>query len=65
MSPVVFKMFNKTGANRDEPGRMSRTGVNRGDAVAIPAHSMAPPGVSLPRYIGRNEDPGVGPVEPR
>ena len=35
--PGCFKMFN--GVNRDEPGRMSNTGVNRGDAGAIPAHS--------------------------
>ena len=62
--PGCFKMFNTTGANRGEPGRISRTGVNRGDAVAIPAHSVAPTGVSLPLYTGRNEDPGVEPVEP-
>ena len=37
--PGCFKMFNTTGVNRDEPGRMSNTGVNRGDAGAIPAHS--------------------------
>ena len=37
--PGCFKMFNTTGVNRDEPGRMSYTGVNRGDAGAIPAHS--------------------------
>ena len=32
----------RTLAKRDEPGRMSRTGVNRGNAVAISAHSVAP-----------------------
>ena len=37
--PGCLKMFNTTGGNRDEPGRMSNTGVNRGDAGAIPAHS--------------------------
>ena len=29
--PGCFKMFNTTGVNRDEPGRMANTGVNRGD----------------------------------
>ena len=41
--PGCFKMFNTTGPNQDEPGSMSRAGVNRGDAVAVPAHFMAPP----------------------
>ena len=42
--PLFWKgLFNTTGANRDRPGRMSRTGVDRGDAVAIPAHSVAQP----------------------
>ena len=40
--PGCFKTFNKTGAHGDEPRRMSRTGVNWGAAVAIPAHSVAP-----------------------
>ena len=46
--PGCFKMFNTTVVNREEPGRMSNTGVNRGDAGAIPAHtgtSVAPPGL--------------------
>ena len=29
--PGCFKMFNTTVVNREEPGRMSNTGVNRGD----------------------------------
>ena len=33
-----FKMIKTTGAQWMSPGRMPRTGVNRGDAVAIPAH---------------------------
>ena len=33
-----FKMFNITRAHRVSPGRVSRTRVNQGDAVAIPAH---------------------------
>ena len=37
--PGCFKMFNTTGAYRESPARMSNTGVNRGDAGAIPAHS--------------------------
>ena len=41
--PGCFKMFYTTEANRDEPGMMSRAGVNRGDALAIPAQSVAPP----------------------
>ena len=38
-APGCFKMFNTTEVNRDELGRMSNTGVNWGDAGAIPAHS--------------------------
>ena len=41
--PGCFKMFNTIGANQDEPERMSRTGINRGDAVAIPTHSVPHP----------------------
>ena len=37
--PGCLKMFNTSGVNRDEPGRMSNTGVNRGDAGAKSAYS--------------------------
>ena len=37
--PGCFKMFNTTGVNRVESGRMPDTGVNQGDAGAIMAHS--------------------------
>ena len=46
--PGCFKMFNVTRVNRDEPGRMSNTGVNRAEAGAtpvIPGRSLAPPGL--------------------
>ena len=43
--PGCFKMFNTTGVNRDEPGRMSNTGATPGRYRLIPGTSVAPPGL--------------------
>ena len=44
-----FKIFNASGTHRESSGRMSKSGISRGNAVAIPAHSGTIL-VSLPRY---------------
>ena len=44
--PGCFKIFSITGVNWDEPGRMTTTGVNRGDTGCHwTGTSVAPPGL--------------------
>ena len=66
--PGCLKMYNTTGAQRESAGKMSRTGVNRGYAVVISAHSESVSSPDLyhdvPCMIKTLVCPDVGPVDP-